>query len=521
MVTRPCGGGVSPTMTRIVVVLPAPLGPRKPVTRPGWQTKLMSSTAVNVPYFRVSPSTLIMASSLPERGRGRASAHAGRAPVTKVGGGPRPAAPAPTTAVAPSLAAWTERRPRGVPAAAAAVGPRLAARRSCSRSARSAWLPGPATQADIPSCWWSPTWRSAPRAYVLVFFRRRWPVPVARRRSALVSAVSGTAGGPAVLAAVSLATRRRWREIALVGSVGFAGRAVLQHVTSPATATTRLAQPHRQRDRHRGDARLGHVHRLPPRADLDAAATAPSAPRPSRSSGSPRRAANERARIAREMHDVLAHRISQISMHAGALAFREDLTPERDPRQRGGDPGQGARGAHRPARRPRRAARRRTGEPAQRAAADVRRPAPAWSPRPGSRGLRRRVRGPGRAPPTRCRTRPAGRVYRIVQEGITNARKHAPGALLTVRAQRLAGRRPRRAAAQPARLRASAHPGLRAGPGRARRARRAARRPARRTAARASTFVLHGVDTVGGMNPASIGSLHRRRRPAGALGARA
>ena len=25
------------------------------------------------------------------------------------------------------------------------------------------------------------------------------------------------------------------------------------------------------------------------------------------------------------MHDVLAHRISQISMHAGALAFREDL----------------------------------------------------------------------------------------------------------------------------------------------------------------------------------------------------
>ena len=33
---------------------------------------------------------------------------------------------------------------------------------------------------------------------------------------------------------------------------------------------------------------------------------------------------------------------------------------------------------------------------------------------------------------TRCPT-PSGRtVYRIVQEGITNARKHAPGALLTV-----------------------------------------------------------------------------------------
>src|SRR3954454_21095911 len=47
-------------MTRIVVVLPAPLGPRNPVTRPGWQAKLMSSTAVNDPYFRVRPSTVIM-----------------------------------------------------------------------------------------------------------------------------------------------------------------------------------------------------------------------------------------------------------------------------------------------------------------------------------------------------------------------------------------------------------------------------------------------------------------------------
>jgi len=35
---------------------------------------------------------------------------------------------------------------------------------------------------------------------------------------------------------------------------------------------------------------------------------------------------NERARIAREMHDVLGHRISLIAMHAGALAYRTDLT---------------------------------------------------------------------------------------------------------------------------------------------------------------------------------------------------
>jgi signal transduction histidine kinase len=38
--------------------------------------------------------------------------------------------------------------------------------------------------------------------------------------------------------------------------------------------------------------------------------------------------AHERARIAREMQDVLAHRISLLSMHAGALEFRPDAPPE-------------------------------------------------------------------------------------------------------------------------------------------------------------------------------------------------
>jgi signal transduction histidine kinase len=37
---------------------------------------------------------------------------------------------------------------------------------------------------------------------------------------------------------------------------------------------------------------------------------------------------HERARIAREMHDVLAHRISLLSLHAGALEFRPDAPPD-------------------------------------------------------------------------------------------------------------------------------------------------------------------------------------------------
>jgi signal transduction histidine kinase len=36
----------------------------------------------------------------------------------------------------------------------------------------------------------------------------------------------------------------------------------------------------------------------------------------------------ERARIAREMHDVLGHRLSLVSMHAGALEYRPDAAPE-------------------------------------------------------------------------------------------------------------------------------------------------------------------------------------------------
>ena len=45
---------------RRVVVFPAPLGPRKPVTRPGWTVKSSPRTAATLPKFLTSPRTSIV-----------------------------------------------------------------------------------------------------------------------------------------------------------------------------------------------------------------------------------------------------------------------------------------------------------------------------------------------------------------------------------------------------------------------------------------------------------------------------
>ena len=67
MVASPVVAGVSPTMIRMVVDLPAPLGPRKPVTRPCWAVNVTSSTARKAPYVLVRWETEIMGISLRDR----------------------------------------------------------------------------------------------------------------------------------------------------------------------------------------------------------------------------------------------------------------------------------------------------------------------------------------------------------------------------------------------------------------------------------------------------------------------
>src|SRR5262249_58051190 len=63
--TRPAVGASRPAIIRIVVDLPAPFGPRNPVTTPGWTTKSSPPTASFAPYRLLRFSTSIITYSLP------------------------------------------------------------------------------------------------------------------------------------------------------------------------------------------------------------------------------------------------------------------------------------------------------------------------------------------------------------------------------------------------------------------------------------------------------------------------
>jgi signal transduction histidine kinase len=265
-------------------------------------------------------------------------------------------------------------------------------------------------------------------AYVLVFgFRRRWPMPIAVVVS-LMAAGSAIASGPAVLAAVSVATRRRWREIAVVGSIGFAAAQffvtwqpgdnpgpfwLMLSVNAVATAAMLGWGMYIGSRRELIWTLKNRAERAESEQDLRIAQAR----------------ANERARIAREMHDVLAHRISQVSMHAGALEFREDLTPEevrtsaaviREKAHEALTDLRGVLGVLRDA----------DGELAlapQPTYADLGHLIDEARESGLNVELHDAVSASEEVPLAAGRT-----LYRIVQEGITNARKHAPGTLVTV-----------------------------------------------------------------------------------------
>ena len=144
--------------------------------------------------------------------------------------------------------------------------------------------------------------------------------------------------------------------------------------------------------------------------------------------------ASERARIAREMHDVLAHRISLLSLHAGALEFRGDA-PAAEVARAAGVIRDTAHQALEDLREVIGVLREEGGDAPERpqpTLADL--PALVSESRGAGMAVRLNVEEPDTVPASVGRT-----AYRVVQEGLTNARKHARGAAVAVTVAGAAG----------------------------------------------------------------------------------
>lgn len=156
---------------------------------------------------------------------------------------------------------------------------------------------------------------------VLVWWRRDHPVAINVVVN-LLSIVSAASGGAATLAMVSLATRRRWREIVPIALLSYLA-GVAQTAIMPIPSEWIFTLPFLAVivgttvgwGLYIGSRRelIATLRDRADRAESEQSARIAQA-----------RAA-ERSRIAREMHDVMAHRISLVTMHAGALAYRDDL----------------------------------------------------------------------------------------------------------------------------------------------------------------------------------------------------
>jgi signal transduction histidine kinase len=259
-----------------------------------------------------------------------------------------------------------------------------------------------------------------------VWFRRRWPVGFAIT-AIVFSVVSTAASAVALIALFTVAAYRRFSVAGLVAA-GFVVASIAAVFVQPATSFPRwfqatlgvacvaavlawgmlvrsrrqLAQSLRERERRAEAERLTQARR------------------------------QERERIAREMHDVLAHRISLLSLHAGALELHPDQPADDIARAAGG-----------------------IRENAHQALQDLRevigvlrdggdsseeppaRPQPTLVDVPDlvdeSRQAGMRVTlEDGVVDPAAVPVAIGRSAYRIVQEGLTNARKHAPGTEVSV-----------------------------------------------------------------------------------------
>lgn len=250
-----------------------------------------------------------------------------------------------------------------------------------------------------------------------LWLRRRWPVEVALALVPL-SSFAESVGGAQLVALFAVAVHRSFRTTAAVGAVSLLAApvyAVLRPepdvpgglVVLLGVVLTLAVVGWGQFVRHRRQLADARVERAV-RAETEARLRLEQAQHLAREE------------IAREMHDVLGHRLSLLSVHAGALEYRPDAPAEEIARA-AAVIRESAHQALQDLREVIGVLRAPVGELPQPTLADV--PAlVADSVRAGMR-VDLRVEAPQEAPAGLGRT-----TYRVIQEGLTNARKHAPGA---------------------------------------------------------------------------------------------
>jgi signal transduction histidine kinase len=261
-------------------------------------------------------------------------------------------------------------------------------------------------------------------AFAALWFRRSRPFAVGML-TGLASILSAAAGGPALIALFNTALRATWRQLAAVSATAIASTFVfpLLYATSDPYVTeivigvliTVIVIGWGLFVRARRDLIISLRERAErveaeQRLRLEQAREA------------------ERRRIAREMHDVLAHRVSLLSLHAGALEFRPDASPE--------EIAEAAGVIRASAHDVMQELREVIGVLRDGGEQGTERPQPTLCDVPGlveesrAAGMHVTLRletGETEVPAAIGRT-----AYRIVQEGLTNARKHAPAAAVAV-----------------------------------------------------------------------------------------
>jgi signal transduction histidine kinase len=159
---------------------------------------------------------------------------------------------------------------------------------------------------------------------LLLWFRRHWPIQLAVL-SAVVTIYSETGGIAALIFAMNVAVYFQLRVTLLIGAVNVVSvilYSFVRETTDPPVLVYATAIP-------LYIAAVGWGSYIRSRRQLlqtlrERAERAESVARLEAEQGQLR----AREEIAREMHDVLGHRLSLLSVHAGALAYRPDASTE-------------------------------------------------------------------------------------------------------------------------------------------------------------------------------------------------